>query len=818
MFSWNAGGLNTETYQELLTWLQVKRIDLACVQDVRWTGERTWRTHGYSVIQSGVDPGSKTEHCGLLCFVSDRICSFDDIAYSTILPGRLLHLKCKLTTNSLDLITIYQHPDVVSQTRPQPLAARGEVWIALDMLLHRLARRNIQVLAGDFNCPMDARGSASALLPPDHHEFVEITKKYFLGTVRAHDHSPTYIGPLGTSSIDHILMPKAQMDARNRRGCAVADFPVASWRMVRDHVPIVCSIVLGWRCWYSKPAASSKITKSDLTVISEAWKSNTPGIEALQATLSEQIASFQPDLDALPLLTKRVAQHCHQYASHQAPVRPSTPTPHRSIMAHLWHTYAELRKPRLCAMKSIFSCWRNSIRLHQLKKRLSASCRRVKVQRLERAVSQAEDASRRHDSRALFSIIRQLTPKQPYRPIRLRGTGGEALTASEECHMFETHFASIFQTDFVVTPKNAGSLEYMPFTQAELAHAFAQAPIAKAVGPSSLPNLLLRVLSEPLAQWLWPALQHAWCDMNDPQVPTSWRDAWLVLLAKRQVRSPKDVRPIALTDSIGKTVLGLSTQTLNAQVFPQTCHLPLFAYLPSRGTLEALQFVCAHCRQVRQACDSNSKSYWKRLQGGPPQHLTGGLILSLDMCQAFDRLPRATLADGLQQLGIDPFLSQLFMKWLHQATYHFQHRRTHCSVETSQGVRQGCKASPIEWTIFLTVLLQKLDAKLSSDPSKSWVKKHLITYADDLLALWTLHATHDLLAAIQQIGTFLDILEALGMHVNFTKSVLIMRLSGRSFNALKKKLIHKQANLQGLLIPRPMAPQRFYHWLIIMCT
>ena len=488
--------------------------------------------------------------------------------------------------------------------------------------------------------------------------------------------------------------------------------------------------------------------------------------------------------------------------------RPSQNLAHRPMLAQLWHSYAEMRKPRSCTLQAIFNSWLHSARIQQLKKRLSANCRRVKVQRLEKAIHQAEDAARRRDSRALFAVIRRLTPKQPYRAIRLRGPGGEALTAAAECHQFETHFASVFQAQANPLPPNAGSLDSMPFSQEDLEYALAHAPTAKAVGPLSMPNVLLRILSEPLAAWLWPALQTAWCACENPEVPTTWKDAWLVLLAKRLVRTPRDVRPIALTDSLGKTVLGLLTQILSAQVYPIVCHQPLFAYLPQRGTLEALQFVCAHCRHVRSACESNSQSYWKRLQGTPTR-LAGGLILSLDMSQAFDRLPRDTLEAGLNELQVDPKLSQLFLKWLHQATYHFQHRRTPCSVPTSQGVRQGCKASPIEWTIFLTMLLRRLDAALTTPQRLSWIKEHLITYADDLLAMWTLHTHQDVSNAIRQIGVILDILADLGMQVNFNKSVLLMRLSGRSFQTLKEKLIQKRPGGWGILIPRATGTNTF---------
>ena len=493
---------------------------------------------------------------------------------------------------------------------------------------------------------------------------------------------------------------------------------------------------------------------------------------------------FDANLTALPSLVQTTLQKCCQHMPKPAQPRPSQNLAHRPMLSQLWHSYAEMRKPRSCTLQAVFNSWLHSARIQQLKKRLSATCRRVKVRRLEYAIHQAEDAARRRDSRALFAVIRRLTPKQPYRAIRLRGPGGEALTAAAECHQFETHFASVFQAQVDPSPPNAGSLDSMPFSQEDLEYALAHAPIAK--WPLSMPNVLLRL----------HGCQTAWCECENPEF--TWKDAWLVLLAKRLVRTPRDVRPIALTDSLGKTVLGLLTQIWvlrSIPLFAISLSLPIYR--------EALQFVCAHCRHVRHACDSNSQSYWKRLQGTPTRLAEG-------WCWVWTCLkPLTTLEAGLHELQVDPQLSQLFLKWLHQATYHFQHRRTPCSLPTSQGVRQGCKASPIEWTIFLTMLLHRLDAALTPPQRLSWIKQHLITYADDLLAMWTLHSHQDLYNAIQQIGIILDILSDLGMQVNFNKSVLLMRLNGRSFQTLKKKLIQKRSGGWGILIPRATGTTRF---------
>ena len=238
------------------------------------------------------------------------------------------------------------------------------------------------------------------------------------------------------------------------------------------------------------------------------------------------------------------------------------------------------------------------------------------VQRLQSAVEEAHSAAMRHDIRTVFQVIHRLTPKQPFRAIRLRGSNGEAQHAHAECQQLEVHFAEVFQTTHPPANAHSSPIKGMSLTYEALVHAFATAPTTKAVGPHSMPNLMLRMLAEPLAGWLWPALEHAWCQQASPIIPQAWRDAWLVLLARRLVRCPGDIRPIALTDSIGKTILGLLTQALKPYSVPRLQQMPIFAFIPAKGTLEALMFVCQHCREVRQQCEAAGSKYWQQTHAG----------------------------------------------------------------------------------------------------------------------------------------------------------------------------------------------------------
>lgn len=62
------------------------------------------------------------------------------------------------------------------------------------------------------------------------------------------------------------------------------------------------------------------------------------------------------------------------------------------------------------------------------------------------------------------------------------------------------------------------------------------------------------------------------------------------------------------------------------------------------------------------------------VQQRPPEALAGGLMLSLDLKQAYDRLPRRHLHSGLHYCGCPPELSTVLLQWLHEAQYHVHHR------------------------------------------------------------------------------------------------------------------------------------------------
>ena len=128
------------------------------------------------------------------------------------------------------------------------------------------------------------------------------------------------------------------------------------------------------------------------------------------------------------------------------------------------------------------------------------------------------------------------------------------------------------------------------------------------------------------------------------------------------------------------------------------------------------------------------------------------------------------------------------------------HRGQTATLPTSRGVRQGCKASPIEWTIFLCAILLRIDMKLWTQEAL-WTHRHLLTYADDLITRWKILSASDFQTCLEQLGSVLEILHCAGMTVNFQKTVVLMRLAGSQSKSIWKKHTFKQHGNIFLRVP-----------------
>ena len=203
-------------------------------------------------------------------------------------------------------------------------------------------------------------------------------------------------------------------------------------------------------------------------------------------------------------------------------------------------------------LTNLVQAWFHAAQHQKLTRELRSLGHVKKKEKLLQATQQATMAACRHDARGLYEATRTLAPKQTRRMIRFRSPTGGSNSPEDEIKILTDHFTETF----TASTSEISQLAHtdFPLTVQDVAQQLRKFNAFKAVAPNTIPSVLLKALSQPIANWIVPLLHEQWG--KQPMIPTSWKDAHLALLAKRSVHSPMDLRPIALTCGVGKAVLG----------------------------------------------------------------------------------------------------------------------------------------------------------------------------------------------------------------------------------------------------------------------
>ena len=333
----------------------------------------------------------------------------EDISYATVIPGRLQHVKCRLESKALEISNSYQYTLNPTQTRTDPQKFRRIFWQKLDQLMHQMAHRNVLVLGGDFNCPLTGHGTPPAVMPPDAFDFQNLIKKYHMGTVRAHDGGPTYIGSQGASTIDFVFLRPAQLDYPARQGKRLTNVPLACWREQPDHFPILCSISLGWTRWHAKKPRAHMLNRLTQEHMFQAWKQHAPSWQHLEESLRSQMQDLPQHEHCFQDFTSNAISQSSDVF--RAPSSHTREDPHRTMVGDIWTHFRALHRP-VHYHAPCFQCVVPPCPDSKAQK-IAKSCKAAKQARLLEAVRQAEIAAANHDTRKLFCIIRSLTPTDP---------------------------------------------------------------------------------------------------------------------------------------------------------------------------------------------------------------------------------------------------------------------------------------------------------------------------------------------------------------------------------------------------------------------
>ena len=206
--------------------------------------------------------------------------------------------------------------------------------------------------------------------------------------------------------------------------------------------------------------------------------------------------------------------------------------------------------------------------------------------------------------------------------------------------------------------------------------------------------------------------------------------------------------------------------------------LPQFAYLP-----DAQSRVIQHLREVRLIGRSAKPRREDRKRGLGPPDLVGGITFALDLSQAFDTVSCQDILDQLQDLSVDPSLISLVHGLHHSSKYRLHAQGSFAEVETTTGVKQGCKLAPTLFSVLTGRLLHLLIDTFGLEA----VQQHLTGYADDISVHKTIRSRRDLKLVHAMIQALLDAVGRLRLRVNPVKCSIMVKLSGTAAPSVMRR-------------------------------
>ena len=804
-FCWNTGGLSTGMLDEFLEWLDQPKqshISIVMLQETHWGHDAEWSSSRWHFVHSG-DPHAR--YAGVLCMISTKLAQASQIAYEVLHPGRLLHLRVGWQDISIDIINIYQVPWNTRSERQALIGQRGVIWGKLEKVLSGRTRRNHLILAGDFNGQLPQAGMqvGTATIVRNAGDVVDDMPRV-LAMLGFHELTAlnTWRGPrsamhtysMGSSAtqIDFIITASEAADGLSKQCVPLSDFPVGAWKLDGLRRPLISSIRSDFRVW----KARSRQKRNPLAT--SALLTDPAKREALRDRVRSALNSSNIDatflnqilIDAgkavLPADDRRARQTYHTQDMVRGPI------------CRLWQCWQSFKSIKGTSLTHVLQSWRALTSFRQQKRAVQKASRQIRKQFVDDTLKQAVSYGLQHNIKGVYDLVRKLAPKQVKLRIQIRDEHGKLLTPSQELEELRIYYTSLFFQG--VQPPLVGSSQGLQFTTPDISAILNKVPFHKASPAHCAPGALWKVCSDLIAPHLQLYMEQL-MQQVPVKIPSLWKDAWLALLAKPQKKTkrPETLRPVGLQCMGGKAMMRLICDRLKPYVQSYATGTPQMAYLPQREGAYALLRAFSHCRNVRDLVRSQVRTVFHMRQGVQKQEFVGGCCLSLDLSQAFDRIPRTLVILSLREAGAPEALINLVTAWHLDSRYHINHGGASATIPVDQGIRQGCVLAPLLWSCATVYLLKRLDQLIAlrtegmDGDDSSWSSEGITAYADDFLASCVLRSKGDLALALIRFQCIIELLQSHNLVINFKKSAILFKVAGTQSTAVRKRMVRRNS-------------------------
>ena len=669
VMTWNAGGLGGGVYDELLTHLSASTIDVAVIQESRWTECMEYTSGPWTCVHSGC---KTRRHAGLLVLMHSRLVAPSQVRFEHLLKGRLLHVRVPLQSadrRHLHIIAIYQKThDPSDKSAPQQ---RQQVWNSLHQCLNRLPARDSIVLLGDFNTPLRAFpphvgsfvGSPLSHPPDDIPDLEVLMQSHKLTALNSwykpQDGVHTFSFGKAKTQIDYIMVRQTEASTQARRVFAHHHFKVGAARQGGAfHIPLQTTLSLSRPYWvHSGQRPRESIDQEALlqAIDHPHMADNLHKLAAIRHTVIRHMAQHD-DLAGVQTLHTALFDACCRVFPSQKTVARTPPWQTSSVqegIKSMWAKWRAFKQVRKQGLRGWFQAWRAWKAFDKHYREHQRRCKQARRNVLLDAMQEAEQHAATNNTRGIHQIIKRLAPKQARRRMQLRGPEGQMLPPAEELALLEHHFSSRFQAtnaqDCAMASKQWSCREPIEIHAATLCAHILQVPRRKAVPAGHPPSATWRICADLLSPWLCNTLRNTWHSAVI-EVPQVWANVDLALVPKpeKSGREPKDYRPIGLACPLGKKKLGAIIQPYVTNIIRQVQVFPQFAYQQGRSQLAALRRVFQHCASAREGLQLHTRNLHLRFAGHKPTPLFGALMVAVDLTQAAETspLPRAMQARG----------------------------------------------------------------------------------------------------------------------------------------------------------------------------
>ncbi|CAE7790745.1 unnamed protein product [Symbiodinium sp. CCMP2592] len=772
LLTWNCGGFST-CKDEFYTWLKTCSCDAVCLQET-WMRESSEFVAGeWTCVQSGVGTSVSRAQAGVMIMLKRSVFDSGTIRYNHVVAGRVLHVRAQSKHGWVDIVGTYMHAGGSRESDTEIVKKRSKVWTALRTTLGQIPRGSQLLLCGDFNTitkptpPCIGAGTCDGEKEAslDSDDMLGILQDFGLQAVNTFGKHGSYThvleqrGKQYRSFLDYVMVRRRGATLRTASRI-IGDCPVARWRGGGRHLPVAVTLHFR-RFQFVKPRPQPSWPQWKCTLLTARIAQNGPDVQAFQAQVEHelnQVSVYTPE-QVNSIILKAGQQNFS--IERQSSLRPPWVFVRAFVLGGAIFAFSKCIK--LWPATADFSGGTVSTNFFVGPRLLITSTVWIN-----------------------FSfLLRRHAPKQPRTRAQLRSSTGALLMPHAEAKALATYWKEVTTAS---VPSQAP--EPLPFDiqQEAIQSALEALPANKAAPAHYAPHVLWSCAAPSVARVLERGLMQTWRQAA-ATVPVAWADAWLTFLQKpnKAGNAPQHLRPIALLDPVGKAVTGILRDQLDTYIIPHMVEQHQYGFLPHRSVQQALGHAFMHCRTVRSICQAQQRSLYEQKAGNKSLGLAGGMILSIDLTQAFDRVDRGLLEASLIHIGVPAELRHLLLQWVHAAHYVVQREGHTQRFGTTQGIRQGCRLSPSLWNCVVIYLTHLREQKFGSD----WCRQHLVGYADDNLFKWTFRAKAEVTQAIAEAGDIVALFEGHGLQVSKDKTAILLRLAGSQAAALRSKITTK---------------------------